>query len=141
MHFRPYRRLSISWTHWHSIFISGFVCKLYFGVEVGKTTRPFNTYTSQCSVTSNSKNSWTVARQAPLSMGLSQQEYWSALPFLQGNLPNPRIKPTSPVAPTGRFFTTEPPGEPYFGVSSIKIGQLESSLGTSNSSKGFDSVP
>ena len=93
MHFRPYRRLSISWTHWHSIFISGFVCKLYFGVEVGKTTRPFNTYTSQCSVTSNSKNSWTVARQAPLSMGLSQQEYWSALRSSRGIFPTQGSNP------------------------------------------------
>ena len=37
---------------------------------------------------------------APLSTGLSRQEYWSGLPcFLSGDLPNPRIKPTSPAAP------------------------------------------
>ena len=35
---------------------------------------------------------WTVARQAPLSMGFSRQEYWSGLPFLS---PDPRIEPTS----------------------------------------------
>ena len=34
---------------------------------------------------------WTVAHQAPLSMGFSQQEYWNGLQFLlQGNVPNPR---------------------------------------------------
>ena len=41
------------------------------------------------------------------------QKYWSGLPFPSpGCLPNPRIKPTSPVSPAlaGRFFTTEPPG-------------------------------
>ena len=53
---------------------------------------------------------WTVAHQAPLSMGFSRQEYWSGLPFPSpGDLPNPEIEPRSPVR---RFFTTEPPGEP-----------------------------
>ena len=38
-------------------------------------------------------NPWAVAGQAPLSMGLSRQEYWSALPFLSPrNLPNLGIK-------------------------------------------------
>ena len=33
---------------------------------------------------------WTVAHQAPLSMGFSRQEYWSGLPFpLLGDLPSP----------------------------------------------------
>ena len=33
---------------------------------------------------------WTVARQAPLSMGFSRKEYWSGLPFPPpGDLPNP----------------------------------------------------
>ena len=39
---------------------------------------------------------WTVARQAPLSMGFSRQEYWSGLPFPSpGDLPDPGIKPGS----------------------------------------------
>ena len=43
---------------------------------------------------------WTVACQAPLSMGLSRQEYWSGLPCPPpGDLPDPEIEPTSPVAP------------------------------------------
>ena len=51
------------------------------------------------SVMSNSfESSWTVANQAPLSMGLSGQEYWSGLPFpTPGDLPNPGIKPGSPA--------------------------------------------
>ena len=37
---------------------------------------------------------WTVAPQAPLSMGFSRQECWSRLPFSSpGDLPNPGIKP------------------------------------------------
>ena len=41
---------------------------------------------------------WTVACQAPLSMGFSRQEYWSGLPFPSpGDLPDPGIEPRSPV--------------------------------------------
>ena len=41
---------------------------------------------------------WTVAYQAPPSMGFSRQEYWSGLPFPSpGDLPNPGIKPRSPT--------------------------------------------
>ena len=40
----------------------------------------------------------TVARQAPLSMGVSRKEYWRGLPFPSpGNLPNPGIEPQSPA--------------------------------------------
>ena len=41
---------------------------------------------------------WTVAHQAPLSMGFPRQEYWSVLPFPSlKDLPNPGIKPQSPA--------------------------------------------
>ena len=41
---------------------------------------------------------WTVAHQAPLSMGFSRQEYWSGLPFPSaGDLPNAGIEPGSPA--------------------------------------------
>jgi len=41
---------------------------------------------------------WAVARQVPLSMGFSRQEYWSGLPFPSpGDLPDPRIEPRSPA--------------------------------------------
>ena len=52
---------------------------------------------------------WTVAHQAPLSMGYCRQEYWSRLPFSSPqDLPNPGIKPESLKSPelAGRFFTT-----------------------------------
>ena len=55
---------------------------------------------------------WTVAHQAPLSMGFPRQEYWSCLPLPSpGHLPNPGIKPASPEL-AGRFFNAEPPGKP-----------------------------
>ena len=55
---------------------------------------------------------WTVAHQAPLSMGFSKQEYWSGLPFPSpGDLPNPGIEPTSPTL-QGDALTSEPPGKP-----------------------------
>ena len=59
---------------------------------------------------------WTVANQAPLSLGFFRQEYWSGLPFPPPeDLPDPRIESVSPASPVlaGRFFTTEPPGKNY----------------------------
>ena len=54
----------------------------------------------------------TLARQAPLSMELSRQKYWSGLPFpTPGNFPTQEMEPVS-SALTGGFFTTEPPGKP-----------------------------
>ena len=65
------------------------------------------------SVMSNSlRPSWIVARQAPLSLGFSRQEYCSGLPFPSpGDLPDPEMECTSPVssALAGGFFTSGPP--------------------------------
>ena len=61
---------------------------------------------------------WTVARQAPLSMGFSRQEYCSGLPFpSSGHLPDPGFKPASlePSALAHGFFTTAPTGKPWNG--------------------------
>ena len=55
---------------------------------------------------------WTVAYQAPPSMGFSRQEYWSGLPFPSpGDLPNPGIKPRSPALQTDALLS-EPPRKP-----------------------------
>ena len=54
-------------------------------------------------------NPWTVAHQAPLSMGFSWQGYWSGLPFPPpGDLPDSGIEPVSPESPAlvGGFFTS-----------------------------------
>ena len=67
----------------------------------------------------SSASPWTVAPQAPLSMGFPSKKYWSELPFpFPGDLP----EPTSPELADG-FFTTEPPGKgaqitPYFTLKS-----------------------
>ena len=48
---------------------------------------------------------WTVARQAPLSIEFSRQEYWSGLPFPSpGDLPNPGIEPGAATL-QARVFT------------------------------------
>ena len=66
-----------------------------------------------------------VARQAPLSMGFSRQEYWSGLPFLPpGDIPEPGTETGSlaPAALAGKFFTTAPPGKPV-ATSSVALGK------------------
>ena len=63
-----------------------------------------------CSVVSDSL--LTVARQAPLSMGFSRQEYWSGFPFPSpGDLPNSGIEPRSPAL-QANSLPSEPPGKP-----------------------------
>ena len=53
---------------------------------------------------------WTVAHQAPLSMGFSRQEYWSGLSFPSpGGLPNPGMEPRSPALQADAL-TSESPG-------------------------------
>ena len=52
---------------------------------------------------------WTVAPQAPLSMGFFRQEYWSRVPFPSpGDLPDSGIKPTSPALQADSLLS-EPP--------------------------------
>ena len=57
---------------------------------------------------------WTVARQAPVSMEFSRQEYWSGLPFPSpGDLPDSGIEPGSPALEADAL-TSEPPGKPIY---------------------------
>ena len=54
---------------------------------------------------------WTVAYQAPPSVGFSRQEYWSGLPCPSlGDLPNPGIEPRSPALQEDAL-PSEPPGK------------------------------
>ena len=54
---------------------------------------------------------WTVAYQAPLSMGFSRQEYWSGVPFPSpGDLPGPGIELGSPTLQADALLS-EPPGK------------------------------
>ena len=66
-----------------------------------------------CSFISDSVALWSVACQAPLSIGLSWQDYWRGLPFPPPwDLPDQGIKPESLAVPSleGGLFTSEPPG-------------------------------
>ena len=63
---------------------------------------------------------WTVAYQAPLSMGFSRQEYWSGLPFPSpGDLPDPGIESGFPALEADSL-TSEPPGKPNLLVTKGK---------------------
>ena len=54
---------------------------------------------------------WTVACQAPLSMGFPRQEYWSELPFPPpGYLPDSQIEPVAPALQVNSLLS-EPPGK------------------------------
>ena len=61
---------------------------------------------------SDSVTPWTVAYQAPPSMGFFRQEYWNGLPFPSpGDLPNPGTEPRSPTLQADTL-SSEPPGKP-----------------------------
>ena len=64
------------------------------------------------SVVFDSATPWTVAHQAPLSMGCSRKECWRGLPFPSpGDLPHPGIEPASPAWQADSLLS-EPPGKP-----------------------------
>ena len=68
---------------------------------------------------------WTVAYQAPPSMGFSRQEYWSGVPFPSpGDLPKPGIKPSSPAFQLDAL-TSEPPGKPYISLYLVKNHRID----------------
>ena len=63
---------------------------------------------------------WTVAYQAPSSMGLSRQEYWSELSFPSpGDLPNPGIELGSPALQADSL-PAEVPGKPIISLYNIQ---------------------
>ena len=70
---------------------------------------------------------WTVARQAPLSMGFSRQEYWSGVPFPPpGDLPDPGIESRLKIEFAGGFLISESPGNSWvcLAVTAAKSLQL-----------------
>ena len=82
---------------------------------------------------SDSLRPWTVAHQAPMSIGLSQQEYWSVLPLpFPGELSKPETEPMS-SALTGRFFITEPAGKPQYMINLLKFNFCMSNNSTTKS--------
>ena len=80
------------------------------------------------SVVSDSVTSWTVAHQAPLSMGFSRQEYWSGLPLLPPEyFPDPGTELRSPVLQANSLLF-EPPGVPISSVQSLSRVRLFTTL-------------
>ena len=71
---------------------------------------------------------WTVAHQAPWSMGFSRHEYWSGLPFPSpGDLPNPGMKPRYPALEADAL-PSKLPGKPFCIGSVILWTSLVSSV-------------
>ena len=67
---------------------------------------------------------WTVARQAPLSMGFSRQEYWSGLPCPHpGDLPNLGIEPRSPTLQAISLLSEPPKKHKNTGEGSLSLLQ------------------
>ena len=57
---------------------------------------------------------WTAARQVPLSMRFSRQEYWRGLPFpFPGDRPNPGVEPRSLTLQVDSL-PSEPPGDQLY---------------------------
>ena len=82
------------------VLINNYAYQYFFKVKVKSLSRVWLFATS-----------WTVARQAPPSMGFSRQEYWSGLSFPSpGDLPDPGIEPRSPALQADTL-TSELPGK------------------------------
>ena len=64
---------------------------------------------------------WTIALEAPLSMGFSRQEYWSRLPFPPpGDLPDPGIELAYPEL-AGDSLPLSPKGSPKMTKQNIDL--------------------
>ena len=103
----------------HELLIDKFRLKLK---KVEKTTRPFKVKVNSLSRVQLFVTPWTVAHQAPLSMGFSRQGYWSGLPFSSpGDLPDPGIEPGYPTLQADDL-SSEPQGKPldHSGMTYIK---------------------
>ena len=87
---------------------------------------------------SDSATPWTVAHQAPPSMGFSKQEYWSGLPFPSpGDLPDSGIKPRSPALQADAL-PSETPGKPWYHYFKRILSNFLSGLGNLRKKLSFD---
>ena len=67
---------------------------------------------------------WTVAHQAPLSIGFPRQEYWSVLPFPSPrDLPDPGVETVSlkSLALQEDSLLSELPGKPKYNVNIVGL--------------------
>ena len=76
---------------------------------------------------------WTVARQAPLSVELSRQEYWSGLPFPSpGDVPNLGIKSGSPALQVDSLLSEPAKPSKYLVLDKCRLnGDVTVALGKS----------
>ena len=84
---------------------------------------------------------WTVARQAPLCMGFSRQEYWSRL-----SLPPPGDPPdlgTEPMSPAlvDEFYTAEQPGKTFHFLGEETKLENPTLLGSNPGPTTYDLIP
>ena len=76
------------------------------------------------SVLLDSVPSWTIARQSPLSMVFSRQEYWSGFPYPPlGDLPNPGIEPRSLILQVDSLLSETPGKLKTTGVGGLSLLQ------------------
>ena len=77
---------------------------------------------TECTVAQLCPTPWAVARQAPLSMGLSRQEHWSGQPFPSaGDLPDPGMEPRSPAWQAHSLPLAPPLGKPFALIGYYKM--------------------
>ena len=116
---------SMTFNYLHLLWITLTSWELIFKIKQNPKGYTSDNVNSECvcvlSCVQLSATPWTVARQVPLSMEFSRQEYWSGLPFpIPRNLSIPGIKPMS-LAVAGGFFiinaTWEAPGCQLYNVS------------------------
>ena len=110
--------------------VQGFYFHSHWCMSPKKSTRFIHVKSVKCESLSRVQlcNSMTVACQAPLSMELSRQEYWSGLPFPSpGDLPDPGIEPGSPALQADSLLS-EPPGKPRFIGAAAAAKSLQSCL-------------
>ena len=103
---------------WFPLGLTGLISLLSKGLSrvfSSATIRKHQFFSTQPSLWRNTKvkllscvrlfaSPWTVAHQAPPSIGFSRQEYWRGLPFPSpGDLPNPGIEPGSPALEADAF--------------------------------------
>ena len=118
--------LVASW-HMESSWTRGWTCILWTGKRILNHWRTGVCYAlSHFSHVGLWATLWTIARQPPLSMGFSSQEYWSGLPWPSpGDLPDSEIEPRSPTLQWILYsWATREAQEYWSGLPSPSSGDL-----------------
>ena len=101
--------------HLSSLLACLFIILSFYSVNICRVGSDISSFTSMCVCAQLLSHvqlfavPWTIAHQAPVSMEVSRQVYWSGLPLpIPGHLPDPGIESVSLASPafTGKFFIT-----------------------------------